>query len=489
MELWMLLAIAVLLLLGAFFGGAETALTAASQPRMIELERQGDTRAGLVNRLRSNRERMIGSLLTAQNIVSPLAAVLTTSLFLSWFGAGGEVYATLVLSVLFIVFGEVLPKSYALYAPDRTSLTIAPIVAGVVRVLAPLTAAIEWIVRGVLRMIGIKTTHSMMATTEEELRGVISMHQGPEPAIEAERRMLSSILDLGDVTVGEVMTHRSAAAMVDAAKSPQVILRQVLASPYSRLPVYRGNPDNIVGVLAAKDLLRTLSRGKATPAQIDIGKYAQPAWFVPESTTLLDQLKEFRRRREHFALVVDEYGAFQGVVTLEDILEEIVGKMGDVPEQAQAHFRAAGDGGYFVGGDVTVRDLNRELGWDLPDEKAATVAGLVMHEARRIPDVRQVFAFHGFRFEILRKKNNRITSLKVKPMSGAKRAPAPTGSRPRDAGAESPPNAVTPAHQARTDAPTAESSVTAEFSPEPATPNEAAGGRATPASRDGDTAA
>jgi Mg2+/Co2+ transporter CorB len=417
-----LIPIAILLVLAAFFGGAETALTAASQPRMLELERQGDERAGLVNALRSNRERMIGSLLTAQNIVGPLAAVLTTSLFLAWFGAGGEIYATIVLSVLFIVFGEVLPKTYALYAPDRTSLMIAPMVAAIVRVMAPLTAAVEWIVRRVLRLFGIRTQQSMMATTEEELRGVISMHQGP-PEVEAERRMLSSILDLGDVTVGEVMTHRSATAMIDAAKSPPVILRQVMASPYSRLPVYRGNPDNIIGVLHAKDLLRAMSRGKGAAAQLDIGKLATPAWYVPESTSLLDQLREFRKRREHFALVVDEYGAFQGVVTLEDILEEIVGKIGDVPEQAQSGIRAAGDGSYIVGGEVTVRDVNRELGWDLPDDRAATVAGLVMHEARRIPEVRQTFAFHGFRFEILRKKNNRITALKVKPMNGTAKKP------------------------------------------------------------------
>ncbi|MGH7002412.1 MAG: HlyC/CorC family transporter, partial [Alphaproteobacteria bacterium] len=463
----------ILLVLAAFFGGAETALTAASQPRMLELERQGDARAAVVNRLRSNRERMIGSLLTAQNIVAPLAAVLTTSLFLSWFGAGGEVYATIALSALFIVFGEVLPKTYALYAPDRTSLALAPIVGGVVRVLAPLTAAVEWIVRRVLRLFGIRTHQSMMATTEEELRGVISMHQGPNPEIEAERRMLSSILDLGDVMVGEVMTHRSAAAMVDASKSPQVILRQVLASPYSRLPVYRGNPDNIIGVLHAKDLLRSLSRGKGAPASLDIAKHATPAWFVPEATTLLDQLREFRRRREHFALVVDEYGAFQGVVTLEDILEEIVGKMGDVPEQAQSHIRPAGDGAYIVGGEVTVRDLNRELGWDLPDDKAATVAGLVMHEARRIPEVRQVFAFHGFRYEILRKKNNRITALKIKPMNGAAKRAAGAISGAAQPG----PPAAAPAEPAPPD-----SAATAPASDNRAQPNDA-GGSAPPPDR------
>lgn len=434
-SLWFMLPILLLLVLSAFFSGAETALTAASQPHMIELERQGDPRARVVNALRANKEGMIGAILLGNNLVNILASALLTSIFISLVGEAGVLYATFVATALILVFGEVLPKTYSFHRPTHTALAVAPAVAAVVRVLSPVTAAVEAIVRRMLRLFGIRTQQGMLAATEEELRGVISMHKGPDPEIEAERRMLSSILDLGDVTVGEVMTHRSATAMIDAAKSPPVILRQVMASPYSRLPVYRGNSDNIVGVLHAKDLLRAMGRGKGGAAQLDIGKLASPAWYIPESTSLLDQLREFRKRREHFALVVDEYGTFQGVVTLEDILEEIVGKMGDVPEQAQSGIRATGDGAYIVGGDVTVRDVNRELGWDLPDDRAATVAGLVMHEARRIPDVRQHFAFHGFRFEILRKKNNRITALKVRAMNAAAKKP------PAEAGATAAPAA------------------------------------------------
>jgi Mg2+/Co2+ transporter CorB len=422
--LWVLLPILLLLLLSAFFSGAETALTAASQPHMHELERQGVSRARIVNRLRANKESMIGAILLGNNLVNILASALLTSMFIALVGEAGVIYATLVATALILVFSEVLPKTYAFYRPNRTALALAPLIRAIVWALAPITAGVEALVKVILTVLGVRADlEREPGTSETELRGVISLHQGPDSEVEAERRMLSSILDLSNVKVSEVMTHRSATAMIDAAKSPPVIMRQVLASPYSRLPVYHGNRENIIGVLHAKDLLRTLRRSKGAAATLDIAKLAVPAWYIPESTSLLDQLREFRKRREHFALVVDEYGAFQGVVTLEDILEEIVGKMGDAPEQAQSGIRAAGDGSYIVGGDVTVRDVNRELGWDLPDDRAATVAGLVMHEARRIPEVRQTFAFHGFRFEVLRKKNNRITALKAKPMNAAAKKP------------------------------------------------------------------
>jgi Mg2+/Co2+ transporter CorB len=446
-SLWIVIPIVILLLLSAFFGGAETALTAVSQPRMFELERQGNRRAAIVNALRHNRERMIGAVLTAQNIVGPLASVLTTSLFIAWFGAAGAAYATIVLSVVFIVFGEVLPKTYAIYAPDRTALAIAPVIRFVVQALAPLTAAVEWVVRQVLRLLGLHA--QPLSTSEDELRGVISLHRGADPEVKAEREMLHSILDLGDISVSEVMTHRSGTTMIDIDRSAQVIVRQVLASPYSRLPVYRGNPENIIGVLHSKDLLRALHRGREGEAALDIAAILTAPWFIPESSTLLEQLREFRRRREHFALVVDEYGSFEGVLTLEDILEEIVGKIGErAPDQVEPApgIRAAADGSFIVNGDITVRDLNRELDWDLPDDRAATVAGLVMHEARRIPEVRQVFAFFGYRFEILRRKNNRITALRISPIGGGprKQARAPAAPPPAAQPSTGPAGEVTP---------------------------------------------
>ncbi len=231
--------------------------------------------------------------------------------------------------------------------------------------------------------------------------------------------MLASVLDLGDVAVGSVMTHRGAAAMIDIDGPSGAILQQALGSPFSRLPVYRGEPENIVGVLHIKDLVRHVYRKREGGERIDLATIMSPPWFIPESTSLLEQLREFRRRHEHFALVVDEYGGFEGIVTIEDILEEIVGKMGEVPgpRHPAPGIRQTADGAYIVNGGVTIRDLNRELGWALPDSVATTAAGLVLHEARRIPSARQVFAFYGYRFEILRREGNRIAALRIRPMT------------------------------------------------------------------------
>ena len=417
MELFLdILPILLLLMLSAFFSGSETAMTAASQPRMLELERQEVAAAGMVNRLRARTDRLIGAILFGNNLVNILASALATGLFIGWFGQNGVFYATIVMTLLVLIFAEVMPKAYAINHADSTALRIAPVLRAAVSVLAPAAQAIQLVVEGTFRLFGVRFESALSAAaSEEELRGAIRMHAAPEPdpEVDAEREMLSSILDLGDVEVEEIMTHRSNVAMIDADRPAPEVVKEVLASPYTRLPVFKADPDNIVGVLHAKDLLRAVHRAAGDVESLNIRKIAATPWFIPESTALLDQLHAFRERREHFATVVDEYGAFMGIVTLEDILEEIVGDIADEHDRTVAGVRAGRDGSLVVNGDVTIRDLNREYGWDLPDEHAATVAGLVMHEARRIPEVRQVFAFHGFRFEILRRRGHRVTSIRV----------------------------------------------------------------------------
>ncbi|MCW5771752.1 MAG: CBS domain-containing protein, partial [Rhodospirillaceae bacterium] len=238
--------------------------------------------------------------------------------------------------------------------------------------------------------------------------------------------------------------HRTKMLTINADDSPEAIVNAMIAAPVTRLPFWREKPENIIGVVHVKDLLRALHAVDGDTAKLDIPALMSAPWFVPETRPLSEQLAAFRRRKTPFALVVDEYGAFQGVVTLEDILEEIVGKMGDAPERGQSGIRPSDGGSYIMSGDVTVRDVNRELGWDLPDDEAATIAGLVMHEARRIPEVRQVFAFHGFRFEILRKKNNRITALRVKPMNGEPARPGQSGAKAEAPAADHPPKGPGP---------------------------------------------
>ncbi len=409
------LAIIVLLLaLSAFFSGAETALTAASRPLLHQRERLGDQRAGLVNRLRRDKERLLGSVLIGNNLVNILASVLATRALTDIFGNAGLAYATLAMTLLVVVFAEVLPKTYAITHADRMSLSVAPAVRFVVVLFTPFSRAVQWIVRGILRLGGVRLGQGTVASyAEEELRGAIELHKGGDRATRHERSMLHSILDLGDVEVSEVMVHRSNMVTVDAGLPPAEIVREVVASPYTRLPLWREKPDNIVGVLHAKALLKAVEEHAGDIANLDIAELAAEPWFIPESTDLLSQLQAFRRRGEHFALVVDEYGDLLGIVTLEDILEEIVGDISDETDVPRRGIRPQRDGTVIADGDVTLRDLNRRFDWTLPDEGAATVAGLVLHESRLIPEPGQVFTFHDFRFEILGRKGNRVTAIRI----------------------------------------------------------------------------
>lgn len=228
-------------------------------------------------------------------------------------------------------------------------------------------------------------------------------------------------LDLNERTVEEIMLHRSQIEMIDVASPPQEILAQILQSPFTRLPVFREEPENIVGMVHAKDLLRAMHKlldGGADATGLDafdIMKVAMPPYFVPETTTLDDQMRNFLKRKTHFALVVDEYGALQGLITLEDILEEIVGEIADeFDDHEEDLIEATPDGAYIVDGSMTIRDLNRAHDWNLPDDEANTVAGLVIHEAQMIPLEGQVFSFHGFRFEVIAKEENRLATLKIR---------------------------------------------------------------------------
>lgn len=420
-----LLAIIVLLIsLSAFFSGAETSLTAASRPLMHQREISGDPRAGLVNRLRGDSERLLGSLLIGNNVVNILASVLATHVLTSLFGDAGLAYATVGMTVLVVVFAEVLPKSYAIANADRMAVAIAPTVRLVLLLFAPFAHAVSALVRLILRLFGVRRSGSFgAAQAEEELRGAIELHKGGEGReSRRERIMLHSILDLSYVEVGEVMRHRSNVVTVDAALPPDEIVRAVVESPYTRIPLWRDKPENIVGVLHAKSLLKAVEEHRGDVRTLDVVALAAEPWFIPETTDLLSQLQSFRRRGEHFALVVDEYGDLLGIVTLEDILEEIVGDISDETDVPRRGIRPQRDGSVIADGDVTIRDLNRRFDWTLPDEGAATIAGLVLHESRQIPDAGQVFTFYDFHFEVLGRKGNRLTAIRIAPP--APRTPA-----------------------------------------------------------------
>ena len=412
-------AILVLLILSAFFSGSETALTAASKPLMHQMDKDGNHRASLVNRLLQKKERLIGSILLGNNLVNILASALATSLLMSMFGEAGVAIATLVMTLLVLIFAEILPKTYAIRHANRTALGIAPIINVIVIVLMPFVAIINFLVRIILTIFGADQHAKGSDEAVQELRGAIELHTTEaEGEVKESGVMLRSVLDLADVQVGEIMTHRKGVLAIRADDPVESIISQVLDSPYSRLPLWKDEPDNIIAVIHAKALLREVREHANNTDEInklDILSIATDPWFIPEYTPLLDQLQAFRERREHFAMVVDEYGSLQGIVTLEDVLEEIVGDISDETDITVPGVNVHPDGSMVVQGDVTIRDLNRQFDWDLPDEEAATIAGLILHESRRIPEVGQSYRFFGFTFEILRRYHHQIKTIRITP--------------------------------------------------------------------------
>lgn len=414
-----LVAIFMLIVLSAFFNASETSLTGASRARMHALEEDGNVSAALVNKVLSRPEKMIGTVLLGNTLVDVLAAALASNIAVHLYGEVGVAYATAIITILIVIFAAVLPKTYALAYADRVALLVAPIMQGLIYILTPLTQAIEFVVRYLLLLTpGKADDEANILAAHEEIRGTIDLQAKEGTVAKGDAEMLGGVLDLGDLQVADIMVHRTKMETVDIDEPPAKILDQLMRSQYTRMPLWKDEPENIVGILHTKDLLLALSRNGWDPDTLDIMKSATEPWFVPDTTTLRDQLNQFLKKKVQMALVVDEYGEVQGLITLEDILEEIVGQITDEHDNPDSHIRMQSDGTVNVDGTVAIRDLNRHLDWDLPDDEATTVAGLVIHEAQTIPEPGQVFTFHGYRFEILRKSRNRIMAIRIKPITG-----------------------------------------------------------------------
>ena len=422
MNIWALVlglapSLVFLLAIGALISAAETSMTAASRGRMHQLEREGDRAAGRINRLMGNQETMIGAILLSNNVVNIGASALTTSVLGAAFpGAIGVLMSTVVMTVLVVVFGEILPKTLAITRPEAVSRALSIPTYWTVRVYGPLANGAQWIVRQTLRPFGIKLSmETDVLAAHEEIRGAVEYHHSEGVVESGDRRMLGGVLDLSEMDVSEVMVHRKSVFMLDAEQPAKMLVKLALDSGHSRVPLWRHDPDNIIGVLHVKDVIKEMSDRDVGLDEIDVADLARKPWFTPDTTKLKDQLNAFLKRRYHFALVVDEYGVLQGVVTLEDILEEIVGEIDDEHDTAVEGVKPQDDGWVEVDGSVTVRDLNRALDWDLPDDQAVTIAGLVIHEAQTIPDEGQTFIFHHHRFQVVKRRRNQITGLRISP--------------------------------------------------------------------------
>jgi CBS domain containing-hemolysin-like protein len=430
------LEVVLLLAANAFFVAAEFAIVKVRGIRIEALAEQGNRVALMTLRVLREIEAYLSACQLGITMASlglgwvgePAVSALLDPLFRA-LGVGPPALHTvsfllgfLIFSSLHIVIGEQVPKTFAIRKPEPLALWIAYPLHAFFLVTYPLTWLLNHASRAVLAAFNVAEVSHHEVFSSEELRDLIDLSRRHGLVGKQERDMLGGILDLAGVEVSEVMTHRKDMVSIDADASPEQIFDQVVQSPYTRLPVWRGDPDSVIGVLHAKDLLGRVRGDPAKLAGIDVAALATPPWFIPDTTVLLHQLLAFRQRRSHLAFVVDEYGALMGLVTLEDILEEIVGEITDEKDVEPVGIEPQPDGSVLVSGWVTVRDLNRQFGWKLPHDDAATVAGLVIYEARMIPEVGQSFAFHDFRFEVLRRQRNQIMLLRIIPPAAAETA-------------------------------------------------------------------
>jgi len=413
-----LVCVIILLFFSAFFSASETGFTAVIRAKIHKLKMEGNKRAIMVSSLRKDKDRLIGTILLGNNAVNIAASALATSFAINLIGKDNQESAvlivTIVMTFLILIFAEVLPKSYAFRNADKVALTVAPVFMILTKILYPLTILVQLFVNVLMRIFRMKSIEGGSSQGIDLLRGAIDMHHQEGAMLKHDRDMLGGILDLAEMEVEEAMVHRNDMETINADEPEKKIIEKILAGKHSRIPVWKDNPENIIGILYSKDMVRMLqTRSAESIGKEDIMGLLKEPWFIPEVTTLKDQLEEFRRRQSHFALIIDEYGGLLGLITLEDILEEIVGQIEEEHEREPKKIKKQEDGSYLIHGNVSIRDLNRELDWRLPDEEAASLAGLVIYEAELIPDVGQVFNFHGYRFEIMKKKRNQITRIKV----------------------------------------------------------------------------
>lgn len=408
--------VVLLLVISAFFSAAETAITGASRAKIHKLKIEGNRRARTVAKLRQKKEKFISTILFGNNVVNIAASAITTSLFIRLFGEDGVLIATIVVTILVVIFAEIMPKTYAIIFPEKVAIALAPFISFIIRLLSPITSSFQIVVSYIFKILRISQSDSQnLVSGTDALRGAIELELQEGGVVKNDRDMLGSILDLSETEVAEIMIHRKQMDLLNADLPTEAMIEFVLSTLHTRIPVYRDSPDNIIGILHAKELLKLLKRGeKQSLTAADILKMLKKPWFVPETTKLRDQLNAFMKARNHLAIVVDEYGSVMGLVTLEDILEEIVGQIDDEHDNKTAVARKEPDGSYLIDGSTTLRDLKRELEWHLPDDNATTIAGLVIHEAQSIPDVGQSFDFHGYHFQILKKQRNQITLLRAR---------------------------------------------------------------------------
>ena len=407
------ISILLLLILSGFFSGSETALTASTRSRLTGLSNKGHKNAKTAIELLNKRESLIGAILLGNNLVNILASALATSLSIKIFGDTGVAYAVIIMTALIVIFAEILPKTYALTNSEKLALTVSPIFRPIVYLLWPVTWMMEKIVFFILSIFKIKLEKNMrVLSVEDEIRGTLDLHHKEGRLYKSDKDMVTGVLDLAEVTVEDVMVHRSNMFTVNIDDDPKKILNSVINSSFTRIPVWQNNDENIIGIIHSKHLLKIMSQNRDITRSDMMQSLIKPL-FIPETTSLKEQLKMHLNTKKKLAIVVDEYGVLMGMISLEDIMEEIVGDITDEIDEGLTSVVKNEDGTLTINGGTEIRDINRIYNWNLPEEEANTLSGLIIHESRSFPSEGQVFNYYGFIFEILEVKDNLIHKIKV----------------------------------------------------------------------------
>ena len=401
-----IIAIVFLLLISAFFSSSETAITRASDAKIHQKADEGNIKAINTKKLLKEREKVIGALLLGNNAVNILASALATSLLIVPFGDVGILYATILMTILIFIFSEVLPKTYAIRESEKLTLYSTPYIKFITMVLAPVNNMVQIFVSFILNFVGRENNRS---DWKQSIRGAIILANDEGGVRKRDRKMLEGILDLNEISVSEIMTHRKNIESLNVMQNKKVLANFAIKSRFSRIPIWKNNPDNIIGILHIKDLTRSMWISE----DLNIEKILQKPLFIPETTSLSIQLNQFRQSSIQIALVVDEYGVLQGLITLEDILEEIVGEIFDEFDKPVASPSKLNDGSVLVDGTMTVRDINRFMDWKIPDDEASTLAGLFIEKAQKLPKEGEVLRIKDFEFKVIKRNKTRISKLSI----------------------------------------------------------------------------
>ncbi len=410
-------AVLILLVISAFFSGAETSILTASQARINKLKNDGNKKAESLLKLREDKEKLIGSILLSNNFVNIGASVIATEACIEIFGDNNTALfiTTAMMTVLILIISDVLPKTYAVRHAEAVALSLTPFITFTTLILTPIVVTVKYIVNGLLKLVDNKT-NAVNISALETIKSTIELHHQEGEVVSDYKYMLGGVIDLEKITVEEVMVHRNEFLSVNIDLAPLEIIKQIAKSPYSRVPIWKDKPENIIGVLHMKDLNKILLSKKSSDkiTHRDIEKLAREPWFIPSTTNLKTQMLAFRTNHYPFAFVVNEYGELEGLVTLEDIIEEVVGQIED--EYDVVHkgiYKVNSDNSVVTTGNTPIRDVNRELEWNIDDKEATTVGGLIFHIAQRIPEKGESFKSANYVLKLLKKKKNKILKVKI----------------------------------------------------------------------------